>query len=236
MKIEHFDNYDAMSAKAADMIHAELRAKKDLLFCAATGSSPVGTYIKLAEKYQTDTSAFESFRMIKLDEWGGIALDHPQSCQTFLNEKLLGPLKIESSRVYSFDSRPVDQAEESKKVSAYLENNGPIDLCVLGLGLNGHIAFNEPAPFLQPTCHATALTSTSMQHSMAAGMEQKPTFGLTLGMAEILQSKKIILLISGVGKQHIIQEFLSAKITTSLPASFLWLHPAVTCLIDQTST
>ncbi|MBG6234733.1 galactosamine-6-phosphate isomerase [Pedobacter sp. CAN_A7] len=236
MKIEYLDDYDAMSVIAADMIHAELIAKKDLLFCAATGSSPLGTYTKLVEKYQTDAFAFEKFRMIKLDEWGGIALDHPQSCQTFLNEKLLGPLNMEASRFISLDSWPVDQAEECKKASAYLETEGPIDLCVLGLGLNGHIAFNEPAPFLQAKCHVTALTSTSMQHSMAEGMEQKPTFGLTLGMAEILQSKKIILLISGAGKQHIIQEFLSAKITTSLPASFLWLHPAVTCLIDQTST
>jgi galactosamine-6-phosphate isomerase len=236
MIIEYFDNYDSMSAVAADMIHAELLAKTDMLFCAATGSSPLGTYKKLVEKYQTDSSAFEKFRMIKLDEWGGIALDHPQSCQTYLNENLLGPLKISASRFISFDSRPVDKAEECKKVSAYLESNGPIDLCILGLGLNGHIAFNEPSPFLQAKCHATALTETSMQHSMASGMEEKPTYGMTLGMAEILQAKKIILLISGAGKQHIIREFLTAKITTSLPASFLWLHPAVTCLIDRTSS
>ena len=236
MIIEYFDNYNNMSAVAADMIHAELLVKTDLLLCAATGSSPLGTYTKLVEKYQTDASAFDSFRMIKLDEWGGIALDHPQSCQTFLNEKLLGPLKMEASRFISFDSRPVDSTAECKNVSAYLESKGPIDLCILGLGLNGHIAFNEPAPFLQANCHASALTATSMQYAMASGMDDKPTFGITLGMAEILQSKKIILLISGAGKQHIIQEFLSAKITTSLPASFLWLHPAVTCLVDRTAT
>ena len=236
MNIEYFDDYHSMSDVAAALIHGELIAKTDLLLCAATGSSPLGAYQKLIEKYQTETSAFEKFRMIKLDEWGGIPLEHPQSCETFLNEKLIGPLKIDASRFISFDSQPVDQAAECKKVSDYLENNGPIDLCILGLGVNGHIAFNEPAPFLQAGCHATALSKTSMQHSMSTSMEQKPTFGITLGMAEILQAKKIILLISGAGKQPIIQEFLSAKITTTLPASFLWLHPAVTCLIDQTST
>jgi galactosamine-6-phosphate isomerase len=236
MIIEYFDDYESMSAVAADMIHADLLAKTGMLLSAATGSSPLGAYKKLVEKYQTDSSAFETFRMIKLDEWGGIALDHPQSCHTYLNEKLLGPLKIEASRFISFDSRPVDQEKECKKVSAYLETKGPIDLCILGLGLNGHIAFNEPAPFLQANCHATALTATSMQHSMASDMEEKPTYGITLGMAEILQAKKIILLISGAGKQQIIQKFLSAKITTSLPASFLWLHPAVTCLIDRAAT
>ncbi|WP_432708015.1 galactosamine-6-phosphate isomerase [Pedobacter sp.] len=235
MIIEYFDNYNNMSAVAANMIHAALLSKTDLLLCAATGSSPLGAYQKLVEKHQNDSSAFDSFRMIKLDEWGGIPLDHPQSCHTYLKENLLAPLNISVSRFISFDSRPDDLAVACKKVSAYLESEGPIDLCVLGLGLNGHIAFNEPAPFLQAKCHATALTATSMQHSMASEMEEKPTSGITLGMAEILQAKKIILLISGAGKQQIIQEFLSAKITTSLPASFLWLHPAVTCLIDRTS-
>ena len=236
MNIEYFDDYQSMSDVAAALIHAELLLKTDLLLCPATGSSPLGAYQKLVERYQTETSAFEKFRLIKLDEWGGIALDHPQSCETFLNEKLLGPLKIETSRFISFDSQPADPAAECKKMSEYLENNGPIDLCILGLGLNGHIAFNEPAPFLQAGCHVTALSKTSMHHTMYTSMEQKPTFGITLGMAELLQAKKIILLISGAGKQPIIQEFLSAKITTNLPASFLWLHPAVTCLIDQTAT
>jgi galactosamine-6-phosphate isomerase len=114
-----------------------------------------------------------------------------------------------------------------------VEKEGPIDICILGLGRNGHLALNEPAEWLQPFCHVAALTEESLQHPMIADMESKPTYGLTLGMQEILHSRKIIMLVTGAGKRQVATAFLNGKISTSLPASFLWLHPHVECLVDQ---
>uniref|UniRef100_UPI0035937362 6-phosphogluconolactonase n=1 Tax=Pricia sp. TaxID=2268138 RepID=UPI0035937362 len=111
--------------------------------------------------------------------------------------------------------------------------NGPIDICILGLGKNGHIGFNEPAKTLTPFCHVAKLSEKSLQHSMANTMKPKPAYGLTLGMADILRSKKIILLLTGSDKQDIIFKLLSKEITTQLPASFLWLHHDVSCFIDS---
>ncbi len=231
MQIKYFVNYEAMSEGASQQIAAKIIAKPDLLLCAASGSSPLGAYRKLAEN---NSIGFEQLRIIKLDEWGGIEMNNPQSCESFLQEHVLKPMEIHPDRYITFQTNPKDKEAECRMVSTYLENNGPIDLCVLGLGLNGHIAFNEPANFLQPFAHVAELSGTSMQHPMASQMNEKPSFGLTLGMAEILQSRKIIIAVTGSKKKEIVRDFLSGKITTRLPASFLWLHPNVECLVDQT--
>jgi len=106
-------------------------------------------------------------------------------------------------------------------------------LCILGIGKNGHLGFNEPAKYLNPYTHIAKLSAATLQHSMARRMSERPDCGLTLGMSEIMQSKKILLLISGKDKEATIDEFLTGKISTHLPASFLWLHPNVTCLFDH---
>lgn len=233
MTIKYFANYDLMSVKAADLIHSELFLKPDMLLCGASGSSPLGTYRKLVERCPDDASVFKKLRLVKLDEWGGISMDNAQSCETFLRKNIVKPLKLKPNQYISFHSNSSDPLKECRKVDSYLQKNGPIDLCVLGLGLNGHVAFNEPASFLQPFCHVSNLSQASMKHPMATNMHEKPTFGLTLGMADIMQSRKILMLITGAGKTDVIRDFFSKRVTPQLPASFLWLHPNVTCLVDK---
>ena len=113
----------------------------------------------------------------------------------------------------------------------FLENQGPIDICILGLGRNGHLGFNEPAAVLHPHCHIMDLALQTQQHIMVANVLSKPTKGLTLGMRDILSSKKIVLLVSGKGKEEAMQKLRSAEITSQCPASFLWLHNNVDCLL-----
>ena len=114
-----------------------------------------------------------------------------------------------------------------------LDKEGPIDICVLGLGANGHLALNEPAEQLQPFVHVARLTAESCQHPMLAESAARPSYGLTIGMADILQSRKVLLLVSGVHKREQFQRLLSRQVSTQFPASFLWLHPDVTCLCDR---
>jgi len=231
MKITYFDTYEAMSLNAGQLIFDKLLQKPEMLFCAASGSSPYGTYAELVNKYKSDPDVFSKMRILKLDEWGGIPMSDPQTCESFLQENLISPLNIPPERFYSFDSNPENPKKECETVNFIIRNNGSIDLCVLGLGLNGHIAFNEPASCLIPDCHVTNLSVKSMEHPMAVKMKEKPTFGLTIGMADILQSQKILILITGNNKDHILKRFLSKEITTKLPASFLWLHNDVTCFL-----
>ena len=235
MKIEYFDNYTVLSTKAADLIGTALIKKPDLLLCTASGSSPAMTYNIFEKKYTENPEPCKRLRILKLDEWGGISMANPQSCEIFLQKNLIRPLNISPERYISFNSNPEQPEQECARISSFLLSNGPVDVCVLGLGLNGHIAFNEPGNFLMPDCHVAKLSEKSMSHPMAKEMGELPTYGLTIGMGDILQSKKIILIIAGTGKKEIVKEFLSGKITTQLPASFLWTHPNVVCLVDKTS-
>ncbi len=202
------------------------------MMCTATGNSPVGVYRHLADAYLHEPKSFENVRILKLDEWGGIPFADPNSCETFIIEKLLRPLHISSDRYISFHSNPASPEMECERIQREIGRNGPIDICILGLGKNGHIGFNEPASTLTPFCHVAKLSEKSLQHTMAKTMKPKPHYGLTLGMANILRSKKILLLLAGPDKQHIISQLLAKRITTQLPASFLWLHPNVECYID----
>ena len=235
MYINALNSYEEMSRKAKDCILSAIKEKNNLLLCTATGSSPTGTYQMMVDEYQLRPGLFSKLRIIKLDEWGGIPLTQQGTCEAYLQKYLIRPLQIPPSRYISFNSNPDNPAEECKSVSNQLKNEGPIDICLLGMGRNGHLALNEPAESLQAHCHVAQLTASSLQHQMTLEMPQKPSFGLTLGMADIMASKTILLLVSGEGKKRIVKRFLSKEITTALPASFLWLHPNTICLIDSKS-
>ena len=231
MTIKVLKDKEELAEKAASFLAKKVQQKPNLLLCAATGNTPTATYKRMVD--QLTIEAADQLRILKLDEWGGVSMEHPESCEQYLQTHLLKPLQIPKERYFGFTSNPVYPLQEIKRIQKVIEKEQAIDICVLGLGANGHIAFNEPAIDLKPHCHIAQLSQKSMQHSMAIEMKEKPTYGLTLGMADILQSKTIVLLISGEHKRAITKAFLTKKITTQLPASFLWLHPNVFCFVDR---
>jgi galactosamine-6-phosphate isomerase len=234
MKITYFDDYAKMSQQAAALLLADLQQKKDLLVCAATGGSPEGMYAEISTVFQQEPTLFADLRILKLDEWGGIPLSDPNSCHSYLETHVLNPLQIKAERYTAFNSEVDDLEVECRRIQSAIDQLGGIDVCVLGLGKNGHLGFNEPADFLHKDCHIAHLSPLTLQHNMTQTMSQTPTFGMTVGMQAILQAKKIILLITGTGKQAVAQTLLSGRISTQLPASLLWLHSGVECLIDHT--
>ncbi|MCR9228948.1 MAG: galactosamine-6-phosphate isomerase [Flavobacteriaceae bacterium] len=225
-----FADYGAMSAHAGHIVLSELKKKKELRICAATGNSPTGTYKFLARQYMNRPELFKGLHIVKLDEWGDLPGTHPGSCEYYLQEHLLKPLNISNDRYTGFGTNPQNARLECEKIQQKIENQGSIDLCILGLGKNGHIGFNEPNEHLQPFCHVAQLSGTSLNHGMVKGISPKPSFGMTLGMQNILAAKKIILLVYGTGKEEAISILQKKIITPKLPASFLWLHPNVDCL------
>jgi galactosamine-6-phosphate isomerase len=233
MKILKPDNYDDLSLEAASLIIWELKKNKNALLCAATGGSPTGTYAALKQQFDLNREVFSGLRVIKLDEWGGLPKNHPSTCENYLQEHLTGPLQITRDRYISFLSDPKDPVEECGRIAQELKKAGPIDICILGLGMNGHLALNEPGTSLEAGPHVAKLSDTSLTHPMIGANDTKPSYGLTLGMADIFQSACILLLISGAKKKAITGALLNGQISTALPASFLWLHPNVVCMIDE---
>jgi len=226
-------DYEAMSRLAADRIRAALTTRPGLLLCAAGGSSPARTYQLLAEHRQRNPGTFARLRDIKLDEWGGLSMDDPGSCETQLRKTLIAPLGLAADRCFGFNNEAPDSEAECERVRGRLTAEGPVDLCLLGLGVHGHIAMNEPTVSLQPFAHVAQLTEHSLRHPMLANSRNPPTHGLTLGLAEILAAREILLLVSGTSKRAPLERLMKRDLTTEFPASFLWLHPNCTVLCDR---
>ncbi len=224
---------EEMSHAAAELIISDLRAKPNLLLCTATGASPTRIYELLGEEFRHNPALFKELRILKLDEWGGLPMDDPGSSQVYLRRHVIGPLAISPDRFVAFDSEAPDPNAEAARIRSWLRQNGPIDICVLGLGTNGHLAMNEPADALKPFAHVAELASTTLGHSMLAETKRKPTHGLTLGMVELFQSRKILFPVIGPTKSKQLARLMEGTISTRFPASLLWLHPAVFCFCDQ---
>ena len=227
MQITRCNTLAELNELASELIINELKNKPKSLVCAATGNSPTGVYKKLVEKRPQISVSELSF--IKLDEWYGLGIEDEGSCDHYLEQNLFRPLNILPEKCVGFDGKTNDPEKECNLISKYLDEYGPIDLCILGLGKNGHIAFNEPADILQPRAHLATLSPTSLEHPMIKNNGEQVKYGLTLGVGDILRSKKIILLVNGTHKNAVMEKLSEQKISTQLPASLLWTHGNVEC-------
>jgi galactosamine-6-phosphate isomerase len=227
--IQIHPDYETLSAAAAELIAQRIKEKPSLLLCLATGSTPTRTYEVLAARPK---ESFNQVRVLKLDEWGGIPMDSPATCESYLRKFLIEPLNL-SLRYTAFESQPADSAAECARIGRWLDANGPIDLCILGLGINGHLGFNEPARKLQSRAHIATLSPESLEHSMIQNLPAKPTFGLTLGIEDILDSREILLLVSGQAKAEPLRKTVNGAVDPMFPASYLTEHHGARILCDR---
>jgi galactosamine-6-phosphate isomerase len=226
-------DYEGMSRTACALIVAGLKKKPDLILCASAGGTPTRTYELLVKRSVQNPLLCKRMRVLQIDEWGGIPSTHPASCRSDLRHKLVEPLGIGKTNFVSFSSDAPDPEAEVRRVSNWLAVHGPIDLCILGLGTNGHTAMNEPAPALIPGAHVTKLARSSLRHSMLRALKPKPRYGLSVGMADILCSRQALMLVSGEAKKAAMSRFLDGKVSTAFPASLLWLHPNAVVICDR---
>jgi galactosamine-6-phosphate isomerase len=224
-------DHESLSQAAADWLTARLDARPAALLCLASGSTPTRTYELLARSPTTLRRA----RFLKLDEWGGLDPDDPATCESYFQRLLQRPLG-RRGRLLGFRSQPSDPGAECRRVQRWLAREGPVDIAVLGLGVNGHLGFNEPAAALPPFAHVAKLSRASLTHGMLTAARRRPTFGLTLGLADLLASREILLLVSGRHKRSAVGRLLQGGVTPRFPATFLWLHPRVTLLCDTACT
>lgn len=230
MRIAEFEEIDQMGQNAFSIVMDEIEHNPKLLLCTATGSSPLPLYLNLAEEAKKREAVFDQTRILPLDEWVGLPSSYG-SCHAFLQKHIIRPLQIGQQRYFPFNLETENLEEECLRIQDIVQEQGPIDLCILGLGKNGHLGFNEPADELQPHCHIADLALQSQQHSMILGSSIKPSQGITLGIQDILSSKRILLLVSGSEKEEAKKKLLSGEITPQCPASLLWKHDNVDCLV-----
>ncbi len=228
------EDLEAMSRTAADMMADEIRAKRDLSISLATGGSPTRSYQLLAARQAEEPELFSEVRFVKLDEWGGLQPDDPATCEHYLRKHLVDPLGIPEERFIAFHCDPHDDQVECDRIRLELERLAPIDLCVLGLGINGHLGFNEPADSLRRNPHVAKLSEAAMSHVMLDDSDEPDAVrcGLTLGMGNIMHARKVMLLVTGAHKRPAMRQLLARRITTQFPASLLWMHPEVWCICD----
>ena len=229
MRFTVLPDRDALDRHAAALVWEAAGARPDLLICLASGETPTGAYALLA----AEPTRLADARFIQLDEWAGLGADHPASCAAYLHRTLLGPLAVPPERRIGFRGDAPDAAAECRRIEAALAAAGPIDLCILGLGRNGHLALNEPSDGFDPFCHVAALDEQSRAHPMLAGADASVRQGLTLGLGDILRARRILLLVSGSAKREPLARLAARHVTPRLPASFLWLHGRAECLCDR---
>jgi len=233
MKKVVYSTYNELSSAAADIVIQQLNLKPDSVFGLATGSTPLGLYAELAERYRRGEADFSSARSFNLDEYYPMNKKHPQSYNSFMYENLFSKVNFASARLLSGETS--DPAGECAAYDAAIEACGGIDLQILGIGLNGHIGFNEPSQCYSMPTYLVDLTQSTIEANsrfFATG-ETQPTSALTMGFGQIFSAKSILLLISGANKAPIAKKLFEKKIFTDIPASLLLLHPNVTVLLDK---
>lgn len=231
IRVERAANHEEASRYAADWVARALAAHREPLLCVASGGTPTRAYELIAEWGRAERAAVATLRVLKLDEWLGLDEGAPGSCEEHLRSVLVEPLGL-GDRYAGFASNPGDPAVECRRIAAWLEAKGPIDVCVLGLGVNGHLGFNEPGPALRPHAHVAELSEASLGHAMTAAMGRRPTGGITLGMADLLQARRVLVIATGESKRGPVRRLLAGEVSTEFPATLLHLHADATLVTD----
>ena len=233
MQLQVVRDYESLSGRAEQRVVRAMRASPSLLLGVATGATPARTYERLARRCEAEPGLFRALRIVGLDEWLDLPAGHAGSCRRYIRERLLRPLGVPASRYQGFRPYPASPAADARRMSRWLSRHGPLDLCVLGLGRNGHLLMNEPAAALPPSAHVARLAASTRRHTMLEGLSSPPRRGLTLGLRDVLRSRSILLLVSGAAKRDALGRAFEGFVTTRCPASFLWLHPDVTVICDR---
>ncbi len=226
---------DEASALAADVIERKLMTKPTSVLGLATGSTPLGLYKELVKRHREKGLDFSKVTTFNLDEYIGLSPTHPQSYRYFMDENLFKHINVPSSSIHV----PYGHADSVLEFCAWyedeIERSGGIDIQVVGIGGDGHIAFNEPGSSLGSRTRLKTLTEQTIRDNARffSSMDEVPRFAITMGVGTILEARQIIMLAFGASKADIIAEAVEGPITAQVTASALQLHRDVIVLVDQ---
>ena len=235
MKFITVDTYEKLSRQAANIISAQVILKPNSVLGLATGSSPLGTYKQLIEWYEKGDIDFSNVTSVNLDEYVGLDGSNDQSYRYFMNKNLFEHINIDINNTYVPNGCAVDLAGEGRKYDDHIAELGGIDLQLLGIGLDGHIGFNEPDKYFVKSTHVVDLHESTIKANSRffANIDEVPKKAITMGMVSIMQAKKILLIASGKEKRDILEKAFYGPITPEIPASILQLHPDITVIYSE---
>ncbi len=235
MKFITVNTYEELSKKAANIIAAQIIHKPNCVLGLATGSSPVGTYKELIRKYNDGEIDFSTVTSVNLDEYRGLDGDHDQSYRYFMNDNLFNHVNIDKAKTFVPNGKAPDAKAEGEAYDKMIVELGGIDLQLLGIGLDGHIGFNEPDTCFTKETHAVSLHESTIKANARffESEDDVPKEAITMGMLSIMNAKKVLLVANGSAKKEIVEKAFFGPITPEVPASILQLHPDVTVIYSE---
>lgn len=229
---ESFPDYDALSARAAAIFLAAIRETPRIVLGLPTGQTPLGMYERVVAECSREYHCFRHVVTFNLDEYAGISCEHPGSYCTFMKRVLFDHVDVDPDNAHIPDGTEPDLDAECANYERAIDAAGGLALTFLGLGSNGHIAFNEPGTPWSSRTRAVELTESTRAANAAIFPGQAvPTRAITMGIATILASQRIVLLASGEKKRAAIERLRGGERSEEFPASALWTHPDVTVLV-----
>lgn len=228
------DTYEEVSHEAFLIMKEVLRQEKPVLGLA-TGSSPVGLYQEMIRDHKENGTSYRDILTFNLDEYVGLPRDHEQSYYTFMHENLFNSIDIPEENVHVPVGCAADEKAECIKYETELKKH-TVDIQVLGIGSDGHIAFNEPGTPFDSMTHLMDLTEQTRRDNarfFEGDIDKVPTMAITMGLGSIMRSKKIIVIATGAGKAEAVRGMLKGPKTTDCPASILQDHDDVTVILDK---
>jgi glucosamine-6-phosphate deaminase len=235
MKLIRTENYTEMSLEAGKIIVDKIRTNPSLTLGLATGSTPKGVYDYLIQDHEENETTYKQVKSVNLDEYIGLSTEDPNSYHYFMNQTLFKHLDINENQTHIPNGAASDLEQECLRYEQLIKELGGIDLQLLGIGQNGHIGFNEPGTPFTSTTHIVTLAQNTREANSRFfnSLEEVPTHAITMGIASILKSKEILLLVSGEGKAEALYKFVNGEISEEFPASALKYHSNVTVIADR---
>lgn len=234
MKFIKVKNYEELSKVAADIIADLLKEKPNATLGLATGSSPIGLYQNLIKKYENGEISFKDVKSYNLDEYCELPKSHPESYYSFMHRNLFSHVDIKEENVHIPNSEGSDLEKLCNEYNELL-HAASIDLQLLGIGANGHIGFNEPGTSFEQETFIVKLTEKTRLDNQRFfnSLDEVPTHAMTMGIKNIMQAKKLLLVASGKNKQDAVKKLMSGEITEDFPASILNKHDDVVVIVDE---
>jgi galactosamine-6-phosphate isomerase len=227
------DTYETMSAKAAEAVMQKITSQSNGVLSPASGDSPTGLYKELVRKLNSEKIDISGWNFVGLDEWLGMNGNDEGSCRFHLNNQLFNPLHISENNICFFDGKTKDLNAECDKVENFITKHGGIDVAIVGLGMNGHVGMNEPGTSSALHSHVTEIDAITQQVGQKYFKEKTHiSKGITLGIANIMEARNVILIVSGNKKAEILRRVLEEEISEQLPASLLRNHENFSVYLD----
>lgn len=227
-------DYEEMSQHAAKKIIEQVNSKPESLVCLAAGGTPTGTLHYLVEAAKRQEVDFSRCHFVGLDEFVGLSREDEGSCHRYINEHFFEPLSISGDQIQFFNAKSEDLKGECDKTDSFIQKHGGIDVLLLGVGVNGHLALNEPYVSKDLNSHVIELDETTKRVGQKYfSQEVQLKKGITIGLKQILEAKTAIVIANGIVKREAIAALLKGTVDEKYPVSVLNLHDNCFVYVDQ---